>query len=204
MREFVSNVGLFIVLCVVFSFLTSCGGTQAGNDNTAVTVNSNSQSAGSSKSAAYPPVASGIAEGSIHLLDGTHTKLSDHKGKIVILNLWGIWCGPCRDEMPHLAAFQRQYADKGLEVFGLNIGDHEGNAESIDAIKKYAEQANIDYTLARIDGSMTNQFYLYSKQSVVPQTFLVDREGHLRGVFIGGGQSNYNKIQETLEKTINE
>jgi len=198
MRKFVRDLGLFTVLC---AFLTACG-TQAGSENAAAPAKGNSQSSGS-KGSDYPPVVSGIAEGVIHLLDGTKTKLSEHKGKVVILNLWGIWCGPCRDEMPHLAQMQRQYGDK-LKVFGLNIGDHDGNPESVDAIKKYAERANIDYTLARIEGAMTNQFYLFSKQTSVPQTFIVDREGRLRGVFIGGGQPNYDKIRQTLEKTINE
>jgi len=204
MREFFTNLGLFIVLSVAFSYLTACGGsTQTGNDNSGVAVKTNTESSGG-KSSDYPPLVSGISEGVIHLLDGSRTKASDHKGKILILNLWGIWCGPCRDEMPHLAAMQHQFGDKGLEVFGLNIGDHDGNAESVDAIKKFAEQSKIDYTLARIDGPMINAFYLLSKQTVVPQTLLIDREGRLRGVFIGGGQPNYDKIQQTLEKTINE
>ena len=42
-----------------------------------------------------------------------------------MLNLWGIWCGPCSEEMPHLAQMQKQYAGKGLEVISLNVGDHE-------------------------------------------------------------------------------
>ena len=201
MREFFTGLILFLVFSIVFS---SCSGTQAGNVNSPTNASKGNSQTSGGKPTDYPPVASGIAEGIIHLLDGTKTKLSEHKGKVVILNLWGIWCGPCRDEMPHLAAMQKQYADKGFEVIGLNIGDHDGNAEPVENIKRFAEQSKIDYTLARIESPMINQFYLLSKQSVVPQTILVDREGRLRGVFIGGGQNNYNKIQETLDKTMAE
>ena len=204
MKEFITNLALFIIFCVAFSSLTACTGTQADNNNLAkAPANGNSQGTGS-KSADYPPVATGIAEGEIHLLDGTITKLSDHKGNVVILNLWGIWCGPCRDEMPHLAAMQRQYGDRGFVVIGLNIGDHDGRAESVEAIKKFAADSKIDYTLARVESPIINQFYLLTKQNAVPQSILVDREGHLRGVFVGGGQRVYDQMQQTLDKTMSE
>jgi thiol-disulfide isomerase/thioredoxin len=203
MKELIANLGLFILLCIATSSLTSCSGVESSNENaTNALVKSNSQP--SDKGSAFPPVSSGIAEGEIHLLDGTRTKLADHKGKVVILNLWGIWCGPCRDEMPHLQAMQKQYADKGFEVFGLNIGDHDGKAEPVENIKKFAEQMKIDYTLARVESTLINQIYLLSKQQVVPQSLLIDREGRLRGVFIGGGPSVYSQMQETLDKTMNE
>lgn len=212
MKEFVKSLTLFIVFCAAFS---ACNGTKAGNDNSVNTgSNKNSQmsegkssvddSGSASKSSEYPPVVSGIAEGVIHLLDGSKTKLSDHKGKVVILNLWGIWCGPCRDEMPHLAAMQKQYGEKGLEVFGLNVGDHDGNAEPVENIKRFAEQSKIDYTLARIEAPMINSFYLFSKQQVVPQTLLVDREGHVRGLFVGGGGRVVSQLQQVLDKTMAE
>lgn len=203
MKEFVQGLVLFVFFSLVFS---ACNGSKAGNDN-AVTASSNAASQNSaSKGSDYPPVVSGISEGVIHLLDGSRTKLSDHKGKVVILNLWGIWCGPCRDEMPHLAAMQKQYADKGLEVFGLNVGDHDGNAEPVENIKRFVEQSNpkIDYTLARVDGPMINSFYLFSKQQVVPQTLLVDRDGRVRGLFVGGGQRVVNELQSVLDKTMAE
>ncbi len=204
MKESITGLVLFIVFSILFSSLTGCNGTQADNSNLAQkSANANSQTS-TGKSPNYPPVVSGIAEGEIHLLDGTKTKLSDHKGKVIILNLWGIWCGPCRDEMPHLAAMRRQYADKGFEVFGLNIGDSNGNAEPVENIKRFADQMKIDYPLARIASPMINQFYLLSKQQSVPQTILVDREGRLRGLFVGGGQRVYDQMQETLDKTINE
>ena len=89
-------------------------------------------------------------------------------------------------------------------MIGLNVGDHEGNAEPVENIKRFAEQSKIDYTLARIESPMINQFYLLSKQQSVPQTILVDREGRLRGLFVGGGPRVYNELQQTLDRTMNE
>lgn len=200
MREVTKSHILFLVFCVSFATLTACDGSQAGNANSVAKDPKNN----SSKNSDYPPVVSGIAEGAIHLLDGTKTKLSDHKGKVVILNLWGIWCGPCRDEMPHLQAMFKQYGEQGLEVIGLNVGDNEGKAESVENIRRFAEQMKIDYTLARVESPLINQFYLLSKQQSVPQTIIVDREGRLRGLFVGGGPRVYNEMKVTVEKTMND
>jgi hypothetical protein len=106
--------------------------------------------------------------------------------------------------MPHLNQMQKQYADKGLEVISLNIGDHEGRPEPVDNIKKFAEQMKLDYTLARIQGENISQFYMLTKQQVVPQTILIDRNTHLRGVFIGGGLNVFNSMQQAIDKTMNE
>jgi hypothetical protein len=62
----------------------------------------------------------------------------------------------------------------------------------------------LNYTIARSPNSATIQFYQISKQQVVPQTLLVDREGHLRGVFVGGGQRVLDSMKATVEKTMNE
>ena len=80
-----------------------------------------------------------------------------------MLNLWGIWCGPCREEMPHLAQMQKQYASKGLEIISLNVGDHDLHPEPVENIKKFIEQTKLDYNIARITGDSINQFYMVSK-----------------------------------------
>jgi thiol-disulfide isomerase/thioredoxin len=153
---------------------------------------------------AYPPIPAGVANVEIESVDGKMTKVSDHKGKLLVLNLWGIWCGPCREEMPHLAQMQKQYADKGLEVISLNIGDQALNPEPMDNIKKYVEQSKLDYPIARITRDSVAQFYAVSQAQAVPQTFLVDRDMHMRGVWVGGGQNIMNQVQQAIEKTINE
>ena len=201
MRQFIFNAALFAALAIILSGSTGCSANQETADNAAPKPANTNTTSPSSK---YPPVAAGLAEAPFELLDGTPKKLSDYKGKTVMLNIWGIWCGPCRAEMPHLVEMQEKYRDKGLEIIGLNIGDNSGNPENIDAIKKFAEQMKLNYTLARMQGTVVRQFYQVTKQEVVPQTVLVDREGKLRGVFIGGGQRIIDMMKETLDKTMAE
>lgn len=206
MREFFTNMVLFVLFCIAFSALTSCGGTErnAGNVNTAKSPSTASSPATGNKSTNYPPLPSALAESQYEMPDGTKAKFSDLKGKVVLLNLWGTWCGPCREEMPHLEAMYQKHQDKGFEVIGLNIGDQSGGDESFELVKKFAGDMKINYPLARIDDAATHQFYLLSKKEVVPQTFLVDREGRLRGVFVGGGPRIIESMKQNVEKTVNE
>ena len=181
--------------------ITGCGGT-----GTNTPTNANTTQTGNSSSVAYPPLASGLAEAEFENLDGSKFKISDRKGKVLLLNIWGIWCGPCRAEMPHLVEMYDKYRDKGFEVIGLNIGDSGMQPEDVEKIKQFAENFNpkLTYPMARSGSAATAQFYQVTKQSVVPQSLLVDREGKLRGMFIGGGANVIQKMKETVDKTMAE
>ena len=217
MREIITNLALFVVFCIAFSSFTACTGTQsntanvsnASNANAASTAaNTNSQTfdtkASDTKTSVYPALAAGLADADFELLDGSKIKVSERKGKVLLLNIWGTWCGPCRAEMPTLIGFQQQYGDRGFEVIGLNIGDGNGTPESVEDIKRFVDQMKLNYTIARSSNASTNQFYAITKQQVIPQSILVDRDGHLRGVFIGGGQRIFDSMKETIDKVMSE
>lgn len=207
MKRSITTLALFLVLTLAFSGLVGCGGTQpmTGNNTGNATANSNAKTSDStSKSSAFPPLASGLAEADLELIDGTKFKISSKKGKVLLLNIWGTWCGPCRAEMPTLIELQNQYGPQGFEVIGLNIGDGGGTPETIPQITKFVEQMKLNYTIARSPNAATNEFYKISKQNVVPQSMLVDREGHLRGLFVGGGERIYQSMKETIAKTMAE
>lgn len=205
MKRTITTLALFVVLTLAFSGLTGCGGTQPATNTTNATANSNAKTGdNTSRSAEFPPLASGLAEADLELLDGTKFKISSKKGKVLLLNIWGTWCGPCRAEMPTLMALQNEYGPKGFEVIGMNIGDGAGTPETVPQITKFVEQMKLNYTIARSPNAVTNEFYKITKQQVVPQTMLVDREGHLRGVFVGGGERVFNSLRETVAKTMAE
>ena len=202
MKEFITNLALFVIFAIAISGLNACNSTlqTASNGNAA---NANTKTS-ETKASSFPPLPSGIADAAIELPDGTITKASDHKGKVVLLNLWGVWCGPCREEMPHLAELQAKYGDRGFEVLGLNIGDAAGAPEDFGKIKIAGDQMKINYTLGRIQNESIKQYYLLSRQEAVPQTVLVDRDGRLRGVFVGGGPAVINSISQSVEKAMSE
>ena len=156
------------------------------------------------KSSLYPPLASGLAEAELLLMDGQKFKLSDKKGTVLLVNIWGTWCGPCRAEMPYLVQMQNEHGPKGFEVIGLNIGDGSGGEETVEQIQTFAEKMKLNYTLAKSTNAITTEFYKITKQQVVPQSLLVDREGHLRGVFIGGGAKIIGLMQTNVAKVMAE
>ena len=202
MRILKIRMPLSLLVCVGASLFTnSCG---AGPTN--APANPNTPQSGNSTNVNYPPLASGLAEAEFENLDGSTFKISDRKGKVLLLNIWGIWCGPCRAEMPHLVEMYDKYRDKGFEVIGLNIGDSGMQPEDVERIKQFAENFNpkLTYPMARSGSASTAQFYQVTKQSVVPQSLLVDREGKLRGMFIGGGGNVIQKMKETVDKTMAE
>lgn len=181
-------------------FFTSCGdnGINAGNSTSPPSTNR------ASKSAEYPPLPTTVADAEIEMIDGTKSKISDRKGKVVLINLWATWCGPCRMEMPHLVELQNTYGDKGFQVLGLDIGNNDGQPERIEDIQRFAASMKLNYELARIPGALVAKFNRVSNFNAVPQSYLVDREGRLRGVFLGGGADVINKMKQTVATVMAE
>lgn len=208
------NVLIFIMKRVIaalsifaaFAALNGCSGTQQNTAtvNNGALANANASPAAPADTTVYPPLVAGIADADMELIGGNKFKVSEKKGKVVLLNLWGTWCGPCRAEMPTLIALQDQYRDKGLEIIGVNIGDGNGVPETDAQITKFVEQMKLNYTIARIDNATTREFNKVSKADAVPQSLLVDRQGRLRGVFVGSGPRIYAQLDETMKKVMAE
>ena len=102
-------------------------------------------------------------------LDGNPVKLSDFKGKVVILNFWATWCPPCRREIPTFVSLQKQYADKGLVIIGVSL-DEKGP----DVVKPFVAKMGINYPVVMGDPKIAAD---YGGIAVVPTTFLIDRNG---------------------------
>lgn len=206
MKNLFTNLIVFAVLSLAISNLTGCSAPTSNATNGPANSGSpaNTQTTNNPNSADYPPLASGLAEANFEMLDGTKFKVSERKGKVLLLNLWGTWCIPCRAEMPHLIELQNMYGERGLEVIGLNIGDGDGGQESNEDIEEFVRKVKLNYTIARSPREATKQFYLITKAEVVPQSLVVDREGRLRGAFIGGGGDVINKMKDIVGRVMNE
>lgn len=134
-----------------------------------------------------PPAAlPGTLDGSVNamempLLDGGNTKLSALIGqnKVVLVNFWATWCGPCRREIPELVALQKQFKDKGVEIVGLTI---EHPQMERDRVQAFAQQFSINY---RIGFAPQQMFMLFNNANAggprgpIPQTFIFDKNGKL-------------------------
>jgi thiol-disulfide isomerase/thioredoxin len=101
---------------------------------------------------------------------GNMQRLADHKGQVVVVNIWATWCGPCRIEMPKLDTLYREHASEGLIVFGISN-------ESIAKQKKFLQIVPVTYPLLTLDGEVPD---IYREIARYPAVFLIDREGRLQ------------------------
>ena len=199
MKFVLKNIGLFIVLTFAFSALTSCTGTKTASVNDANAPANPADAPADKKKVVYPPAPSAIMQADVKNLDDTIYKLQDKKGKVLLVNLWATWCGPCIAEMPHLIEMQEKYKDKNFEIIGLNTDD-----EPKEKIETFAAKQKLNYPLGWADSALMNEFVKLSKLPGIPQSILINREGQLTGVFAGGGPKVINQMKETVEKIVNE
>jgi len=205
MKVFLKGLAFFSILTVVFSFLYGCSGnrttTQEPGNQPQVSSTTPPDNSGQvkNKGVDYPPVSAGVAKASIKNLDGTTFTVADKKGKVVLLNLWATWCGPCRGEMPELVKMQDQFRDKDFEVIGVNTDD-----EPVSVINSFRDQMKLNYTLVWSDSALQNELLKISKFPGIPQSFLIDRDGRLRGVFTGGSPNTVRQMAETVGNVVSE
>ena len=113
------------------------------------------------------------------LLDGEQFKLSDLKGKVVVVNFWASWCAPCRGEAPSLQHVYTENKDKGVEFLGVNFKDSKANAEAFERRFKITYPSLFD-----ADGQVTLAFREVPP-SAIPSTLVLDRQGRVAARVIG-------------------
>jgi thiol-disulfide isomerase/thioredoxin len=111
----------------------------------------------------------------LNTIDGKEIKLSDYKGKKVILNFWATWCGPCRAEIPDFVKFYNENKNK-VEIIGIAVNSKE--SEIVEIIKKY----KITYPVCISNEEIEK---LYGPVNAVPTSFIIDENGYIKGKKIG-------------------
>jgi thiol-disulfide isomerase/thioredoxin len=108
-------------------------------------------------------------------LDGKPLTLAALEGKVVLLNFWATWCGPCRAEIPDLVALQDRYKGR-LQIIGLNVDDEEAD------IKQYVEETGINYPVAMTSNDVRLQF---GGIPALPTSFVLDTQGRVVQKHVG-------------------
>ena len=132
------------------------------------------------------------AEISLPGVDGKTRKLSDLRGKYVLLDFWATWCGPCRKENPNVVKAYNKYHDKGFEVFSVSIDDPRQRDKWLQVIKSDGmiwENHVLDFQRVA-----QQQYQVRS----IPSTYLIDPEGKIVATNVRGAQ-----LEMMLEKLLN-
>ena len=103
---------------------------------------------------------------------GRTVRLSDYKGKVVLLNFWATWCPPCRAEMPDFIKMQREYRSKGLQVIGITYPPQE-----IEEVRQFVRKLGVNYPIAL--GTKETKT-LFDETETLPVTIVIDRQGNVR------------------------
>ena len=113
-------------------------------------------------------------------LTGATIKLSSYRGKTVVLNFWGSWCPPCREEAPTLAVLDQQYGSKGVAFLGDDVGDTPSNALA------FTRSVGITYPSINDPGYLVvQQLSQAAPVSDTPTTVVIDKTGHVAGMVLG-------------------
>ena len=124
------------------------------------------------------PVDSKINQYPVSMIDGGTVKISSLLGnnKVVLVNFWATWCGPCRREIPELIALQKELKDKGFEVIGLTVEDPAADQEKV---RMFMQQYSINYKIGFSPKEMFLIFNGADPRGPIPQTFIFDKNGKL-------------------------
>jgi thiol-disulfide isomerase/thioredoxin len=132
-------------------------------------------------------------EFSLKDVDGRTVTLAEYKGKVVLLNFWATWCGPCKIEIPWFAEFEQKYKDRGFAVLGVAMDE-----EGWEVVKPYLAEAKVNYRVIMGNDTVSG---LYGGVESLPTTFVLDQDGRIASTHVGlVSKGDYeNEILQLLE-----
>jgi peroxiredoxin len=131
---------------------------------------------------------------------GDPIKLANYSGKVMLVNLWATWCGPCRMETPELVKLHQEFQSRGVEMIGLSTEDPDASAESVaEFVKEYDVKYHIGWATREV------AIALMQGRTNIPQSFIIARDGRIVKRFIGfRPDATPQQIRQALEQALSE
>lgn len=126
--------------------------------------------------------------------NGQVVRPADYQGKVVLLDFWATWCGPCKLEIPWFMDFERQYKDQGFAVLGVSMDE-----DGWRAIKPYVQNMKMNYRVLLGDDAVSTA---YGGLDALPTTLLIDRQGKIASVYQGVSKGK-EEFQHDIVQLLN-
>lgn len=124
-------------------------------------------------------------------LDGSSVKLTDYRGKKVLLNFWATWCPPCKAEMPHIEKFYNEMRDQGVVVLGVNLTDTEKSAAKVET---FARQRELSFPIVLDRAGQVRDLY---QVRAYPTSIVIDSRGMIRSKHQGA--ASYDSLRKAFD-----
>lgn len=128
-------------------------------------------------------------------LEGQPFRLPDDRGRVLLVNIWATWCGPCRYEVPELKLLQQRYGDRNFDVIGVSV-DVEG---ALDQVREFVREQQINYPIV-LDPEGTIATLMNT--TVLPTTALIDRTGKVVWMKVGVVESRDPELAAALKASL--
>ena len=204
MKKFWTPVRIISTVVVLSLVALFAGSSCNSNDVTPTTSTAPSNPAAPNPAAPRPAVPvlvsvpPNVLEAELRAASGPPIRLSNYAGKVLLVNLWATWCGPCRKETPELVKLHKEFQPRGVEVIGLSTENPEASAESVRAfVKAY----NVDYQVGWSGPEVA--VTLMQGRDSIPQSFVITREGRILKRFVGFSPiTTPPQLRQALEEAL--
>lgn len=189
------------VACTVIALgLLAAFGVSSCNSNDPPSVAVNRSSAPARPNSPLATLPRAILETENKAASGDPIKLANYSGKVMLVNLWATWCGPCRIETPELVKLHKEFQSRGVEMIGLSTEDPEASAESVS---EFVREYNVDYHIGWATREVAQT--LMQGRTSIPQSFVIARDGRIVKRFIGFRPDlTPSQIKAALEEALSE
>jgi cytochrome c biogenesis protein CcmG/thiol:disulfide interchange protein DsbE len=159
----------------------------------------------SARNVPLPPAAlatlpASVLDAELKAAKGAPIKLSNYSGKVLLVNLWATWCGPCRVETPELVKLHKHFQSQGVEMVGLSTENPDASA---DSVREFVRDFDVDYRIGWATPDVA--FTLMQGRDAIPQSFVISRYGRIVRRFVGFNPTTTPpQLKQAIEEALHE
>jgi len=196
------------VLLASIGFSSCAGPTPTSNGNGSANANASpgkpAITAPASNPTAAPvvttPLPASVMNAELKALDGSTFRLADYPGKVLLVNLWATWCGPCRAEIPDLIKVSQEFKARGVEIIGLTNENQDLDEEKV---KNFVRELKIPYKIGWAEQNFALELMQGQVRNNIPQSFVISRDGRVVKRFVGFSPvETPGKLRQALEDAL--